>query len=116
MNAAQQIAEPLDRMTTPRKRRGTTSLVLGVLAVAMFSCPWLPEFVSLWLRFLPVYFVVPTAIGAVVSGSFALRRMRDDEGADRRRARAGLTLGTVVLVASLAVLVWAYWVLNQAYS
>ncbi|MBH5335859.1 hypothetical protein IHE55_14110 [Streptomyces pactum] len=82
----------------------------------MFLCPWLPETVSHWIRFLPVYFVVPTAIGAVVSGAFALRRMRGDEGADHRRARAGLTLGTVVLVASLAVLLWAYWALNQAYS
>ncbi|MFE9538148.1 hypothetical protein [Streptomyces sp. NPDC006691] len=97
-------------------QRGTTSLVLGTVAVALMACPWLPSSLPPWVRFPPVYFIVPAGIAAVVSGIAALRRMRDREGTDRFRARAGVALGTTAIVIPLAVIVWAIWALGQAYQ
>ncbi|TVL90397.1 hypothetical protein CD790_22220 [Streptomyces sp. SAJ15] len=81
------------------------------------GCPFLPEsIVSPQVRFFPIYFIVPLGICAVVSGAFALRRMRGHEGASRGRARAGITLGSVALVVALTFVVWACWALNHAYE
>ncbi|ASR00115.1 hypothetical protein CGL27_15140 [Streptomyces sp. 11-1-2] len=87
--------------------------MLGAIAVAAIGCPLLPESVPNQLRYLPVYFILPLGIWAVVSGSIALRRMHGDEGASRIRARAGITLGTVAIVAAVAVIVWACWALRH---
>ena len=115
MNSAEQVLDPDELDTEPAYRTadGSMSLFLGAAAVAMIGCPWLPETVWNWLRFFPLYLVVPTGICAVVSGAGALRDMRGVEGADRRRARAGLTLGTVAVVVPLAVIVWALWVMRD---
>lgn len=91
---------------------GAWSLTLGILAVAMFGCPWLPNGVSYWIRFFPVYLIVPVGICAIVSGVGALRAMRGDGTADRRRARAGVVLGSVAVVVPAGVVVWACWVLS----
>ncbi|MFJ9850480.1 hypothetical protein [Streptomyces sp. NPDC101150] len=113
MSSGELIEEPLDVVKAPRKSTGTTSLVVGALGVAMTGCPWLPTFVSHWIRFFPVYFILPFGIWAVVSGIGALRGMRGDEGADRRRARAGVTLGTVAILVPVAAFIWAYWALSR---
>lgn len=80
----------------------------------MMVWPLLPVPVPTWARLLPVYLIVPVGIAAIVAGIVALRRMRDREGADPFRARAGVTLGAVAIVLPLAVIVWAIWALNQA--
>ncbi|MFD7786179.1 hypothetical protein ACFV4Q_24290 [Streptomyces nojiriensis] len=111
MSSVQQIdsfgQEALPRLT------GTWSLMLGTAAVAAVGCPLLPEFVPNLLRYLPVYFVLPLGIWAVVSGGIALRRVRGDEGASRIRARAGIALGTVAVMTAVATMVWACWALRQ---
>lgn len=68
------------QVTAPQGRTGTCSLLLGVGAVAMFGCPWLPSAVSSWIRIFPVYLIVPVGICAVVSGVGALRDMRGGGG------------------------------------
>ena len=113
MNSGQQIAGSVGEARASRKARGTASLVLGVLAVVMIACPWLPSSVSPWIRFFPVYLFVPTVIGALIFGGVALRRMRGDEDADRRRAWAGVTLGLVAIALALATVTWAVWALSQ---
>ncbi|MFF3176573.1 hypothetical protein ACFVQ0_28595 [Streptomyces sp. NPDC057900] len=116
MSSVERIAGSNERVATRQESRGTTALVLGAAAVLMMACPFLPPPVPIWVRFLPVYFIVPTGISAVVSGIITLRRMRGQEEADRFRARAGVVLGTAATVIPLAVIVWAIWVLNQAYK
>ncbi|MFG2576345.1 hypothetical protein [Streptomyces sp. NPDC048481] len=68
------------------------------------------------VRFVPVYFIVPVGIGAIVSGLVALRRALGQEAADLSRARTGVALGTTAVALTLAVIVWAIWELNQAYQ
>ena len=116
MNSVEQMAGSSELVAGRQQSRGTTSLVLGAVAVAMMVCPLLPAPVPMWVRLLPVYFIVPVGISAVVSGTVALRGMRGWEGADRFRARAGVALGTAVVVIPLVVIVWGIWALNQAYK
>ncbi|MEV0495367.1 hypothetical protein AB0I23_38105 [Streptomyces atratus] len=78
----------------------------------MFGCPWLPAAFSPWFRFLPVYFIVPVGVCAIVSGMGDLRAMREEESADRRRARAGIMLGSAAVAVPVAVVIWACWVLR----
>ncbi|WP_435221944.1 hypothetical protein [Streptomyces sp. Tue6028] len=111
MSSAQQI-DPLEEEARPQLT-GAWSLVLGTIAVAAIGCPLLPKSVPSQLRYLPVYFILPLGIWAVVSGGIALRRMRGNEGASRIRARAGVTLGTVAIVAAVAVILWACWALRD---
>ncbi|SPT51445.1 hypothetical protein K8Z49_24045 [Actinomadura madurae] len=113
MSSGQQTVGSIGEARASRKARGSASLVLGALAVAMIACPWSPSFASPWIRFLPVYLFVPTVISALVSGGVALQRMRGDEDADRRRARAGITLGLVAIALALATVAWAIWTLSQ---
>jgi hypothetical protein len=97
-----------------QQSRGTVSLVLGTVAVAMMPCPLvLVPPIPTWVRLLPVYLLLPVAVSAVVSGTVALRRMRNHEGADRFRARTGVALGTAAMVIPLAVITWAVWTLSQ---
>ncbi|MFF8791116.1 hypothetical protein [Streptomyces sp. NPDC015125] len=91
---------------------GTVSLVLGVAAVAMYGSPFL-FFLPSWIRFLPLYLTVPMGICAIVFGACVLYRMRGDEKADRRRARAGFALGTVPLAVPIVLLVWLEWALQR---
>lgn len=116
MSSIEQKAGSREKLTVRQQKQGTTSLVLGAAAIAMMMCPFLPASVSNWVRFFPVYFVVPAGIGAVVSGCVALRRARGQETADPSRARVGVALGTTAVVLTLAVIVWAIWALNQAYQ
>ncbi|MEU9314158.1 hypothetical protein [Streptomyces sp. NPDC048256] len=116
MSSVEQTAGSSEQLTVRQQPRGTTSVVLGAAAVAMMMCPFLPAWVPNGVRFLPVYFIVPAGIGAVVSGLVALHRARGQKEATPSRARAGVALGTTAVVLSLAVIVWAIWVLNQAYQ
>ncbi|WP_234432955.1 hypothetical protein [Streptomyces sp. NRRL S-1824] len=104
------------QVAAARRRTGACSLLLGVAAVAMFGCPWLPSVFPNWIRYFPVYLIVPVGICAVVSGVGALRDMRGQEAADRRRARAGILLGLVASTVPVAVGVWACWVLSNSYG
>ncbi|WP_234321671.1 hypothetical protein [Streptomyces xanthophaeus] len=92
---------------------GTWSLILGTAAVAAVGCPLLPEFVPNLLRYVPLYFILPLGIWAVISGGIALRRVRGVEGASRIRARAGIVLGTLAVVTAVAAIVWACWALSH---
>lgn len=107
-----ELSEPVAARQQPR---GTASLVLGAVALAMMASPLLPVPAPRWVLFLPVYFVVPVGISAAVSGIAALRGMRGQEGADRFRARAGIALGTAAAVIPLAVVMWTIWALSRAY-
>lgn len=110
----EQMAGSSDQVAARQQARGTTSLVLGVVAVAMMVCPLLlGTALPTWVRLLPLYFLLPVAGSAVVSGTVALRRMRDHEGADRTRARAGVVLGAAAIVIPLTVITLAIWVLSQ---
>ncbi|MEO3826436.1 hypothetical protein [Actinomadura sp. B10D3] len=113
MSSGQQTVGSAGEAPASRKTRGTASLVLGGLAVLMIASPWLPSSVAPWSRFIPVYLFVPTVISALISGGVALRHMRGDEGADRRRARTGIILGLVAIALALATIVWAIWTLSQ---
>lgn len=104
-----------EQVAERRQLPGTMSLVLGALAIAMIVFSVLPTPAPMWLRLALVFSVVPLGISAVVSGIVALRGMRDREGVDRFRARAGVTLGTLVVVVPLGVIVWGIWALNQAH-
>ncbi|MEJ8653602.1 hypothetical protein WKI65_37560 [Streptomyces sp. MS1.AVA.3] len=94
------------------RETGAVSLALGVAAVAMYGSPFL-FFLHPWIRTFPLYFTVPLGICAIVFGACVLYRMRGDEGADRRRARAGVALGTVALAVPVALLVWLEWSLQR---
>lgn len=111
MSSAEQI-DPFEEEALPQLT-GTWSLMLGTAAIAAIGCPLLPESVPNPFRYLPVYFILPLGIWAVVSGGIALRRMRGDEEASRVRARAGITLGTVAIVMAVATIVWACWELSR---
>ncbi|ORT61981.1 hypothetical protein BKD26_01860 [Streptomyces sp. CB03238] len=82
----------------------------------MFGCPWLPPATPNWLQYFPIYLIVPVAICAVVSGVGALRDMRGQEAADRRRARAGVALGSAAITGALAFVVWIFWALDSAHG
>ncbi|WP_331721150.1 hypothetical protein [Streptomyces sp. NBC_00454] len=97
----------------PRARTGTFSLSAGALAVAMGGCPWLSAAVfPVWLRYFPLYLIVPMGICALVSGVGALRDMRGWPDRARGRARAGIALGGVAVIVPVAVVVWGFWVLS----
>ncbi|QKW54983.1 hypothetical protein HUT08_34650 [Streptomyces buecherae] len=78
------------------------------------GCPLLPAAASAWVRVVPAYFVLPAGICAVVSGTGALARMRDQAAADRHRARAGVTLGVLAIVVPLVAIGWAFSTLGHA--
>lgn len=88
------------------------SLVLGSAAIALYGSPFL-HFLPPWIRLIPVYLTVPLGICAIVFGSAVLYRMRSDEGANRRRARAGVALGTVAIAIPVIVVVWLEWSLQR---
>lgn len=95
-----------------RRETGTGSLALGAAAVAVYASPALVFLPSL-IRFFSVYLGVPLGICAIVFGVSVLWGMRGDEGADRRRARAGVALGTVALAVPIVLLVWLSWALDR---
>ncbi|GAA3113835.1 hypothetical protein GCM10010449_40050 [Streptomyces rectiviolaceus] len=109
----EQRAGSNEQVAARQQSEGTTSLVLSAVAAAMMVCPLLPVPVPKWILFLPVYFTVPVGISAVISGIGALRRMRGQEEADRFRARAGVALGTAVVMIPLTVIVWTIWAMSQ---
>ncbi|MFH8620120.1 hypothetical protein ACH4E8_34265 [Streptomyces sp. NPDC017979] len=111
MSSARQV-DPVEEEALPRLT-GTWSLVLGTVAVAAIGCPLLPQSVPIQLRYLPIYFILPLGVWAVVSGGIALRRMRGDKGASRLKARVGIVLGTVAIVTAVTTLAWAYWMLRH---
>ncbi|MFB6559837.1 hypothetical protein ACFCYH_13295 [Streptomyces sp. NPDC056400] len=90
---AESVAEP--------ERRGTASLALGIAAVAMIGCPFLPEGLPPWIRYFPVYLVLPVGTMAVVCGLPDLWAVRGDAGAARGRSLTGVTLGTVAILVPL---------------
>lgn len=90
--------------------------MLGAVALAMMGGPVLPDVLPPSVRFVPLYFVVPVGICAVLAGVVSLRRLRGDEGADRRRARAGITLGGAAIVVPVAVVAVAVAMLSQTYQ
>ncbi|MFB6619335.1 hypothetical protein ACFCV9_34790 [Streptomyces sp. NPDC056367] len=101
----------------PRTRTGTFSLTAGALAMAMGGCPWLPAAVfPEWLRYFPLYLIVPMGICALVSGIGALRDMRGLPDPARGRARAGIALGAVAVIVPVGVVVWGIWVLNSIHG
>ncbi|MEU3959801.1 hypothetical protein AB0F42_08250 [Streptomyces buecherae] len=97
-----------------RQPTGTASLLLGIAAVTLLGCPLSPAMASAWVRVVPAYFVLPTGIRAVVSGTGALARTRDQAAADRHRARAGIALGVLAIVAPLTAIGWAFSMLGHA--
>ncbi|MFE6775113.1 hypothetical protein [Streptomyces sp. NPDC057702] len=113
MSAAEQVVRSRGQVSQ-QEPTGTASLVLGAAAVAMMGCPWLPATASVWVRIVPVYFVLPLGICALVSGTGALACLRTREGAGRGRARVGTALGAVAIAAPLAALLWAFSVLGRA--
>ena len=92
---------------------GTTSLVMGMVALAFFGCPWLPHAIPPLLRHFPLYLIVPLGIAAIVYGTEDLRHLRGEEGVDRRRARAGVALGLTAVAVPLAFIVWAWVSLSE---
>ncbi|MEN2420546.1 hypothetical protein AABB02_20925 [Streptomyces rimosus] len=94
------------------RETGRGALALGVSSVAVYGTPAL-VFLPLWIRFFPVYLGVPLGICAIVFGVSVLWGMRGDKGADRRRARAGVALGTLALAVPIAGLVWLSWALHH---
>ncbi|MEU6868058.1 hypothetical protein ABZ924_33310 [Streptomyces sp. NPDC046876] len=98
----------------PRARTGTFSLSAGALAVAMGGCPSLPTAVfPLWLRYFPLYLIVPMGICALVSGVGALRDNRGRPDPARGRARAGIALGAVAVIVPVGFVVWGFSVLSS---
>ncbi|WP_405844902.1 DUF4190 domain-containing protein [Streptomyces platensis] len=98
--------EHAEESQVSHQETGTTSLVLGVGAVAMYGSPLLLFFLPPLIRGFPVYLTVSTGICAIVFGAGVLYRMRGDERADRRRAWAGIVLGTVTLAVPITWMVW----------
>ncbi|MGW4162552.1 hypothetical protein [Streptomyces sp. NPDC004788] len=94
-------------------RTGTFSLFVGVLAVTIGGCPWLPAAVfPVWLRYFPLYLIMPLGISALISGIGALHDMRGWPTPARRRARAGIALGAVAVIVPVGIVVWGVWVLS----
>ncbi|MGW0909431.1 hypothetical protein [Streptomyces sp. NPDC002853] len=108
-----QMTGASDQVAGRQQTLGTASLVLGAVAAAMMVCPLLLVPIPTWIRLLPLYLLLPVGLSAIVTGTVALRRMRDHEGADRYRARAGVTLGTAAILIPLTVITWAIWALSQ---
>ncbi|MGW0902929.1 hypothetical protein [Streptomyces sp. NPDC002853] len=110
----EQMTGANDQAAARQQTLGTASLVLGAVAAAMMVSPLLliPP-IPTWARLLPLYLLLPVGLSAVVTGTVALRRMRDQAGADRYRARAGVTLGTAAILIPLTVITWAIWALSQ---
>ncbi|MGW6317644.1 hypothetical protein [Streptomyces sp. NPDC055099] len=104
-----QMAGPGEQASPRQKSPGTTSLVLGTTALAMFVCPLLAIALPMQVRLLLACSIVPLGISAIVSGTLALRRVRGRRGTDLFRARAGITIGTAALLVPRAI-----WALNQA--
>ncbi len=103
-------AERPEEAQVGRGDTGMVSLVLGSAALALYGSPFL-HFLPPWIRYIPVYLTVPLGICAIVFGFTGLYRMRGDEGANRRRARAGVALGTVALAVPVILVVWLSWAL-----
>ncbi|MFJ9823315.1 hypothetical protein ACIRSU_02945 [Streptomyces sp. NPDC101160] len=94
-------------------RTGAFSLFAGVLAVTMGGCPWLPAAVfPVWLRYFPLYLIIPLGISALFSGVGALRDMRGRPAPARGRARAGIVLGAIAVIVPVGIAVWGVWVLS----
>ncbi|MFD9483687.1 hypothetical protein ACFWBX_06710 [Streptomyces sp. NPDC059991] len=113
MSIEQQTPTPSAQVTVGREWTGTASMVLGMVAVALFGCPWLPGSVPSQLRYLPLYLTVPLGICAIVHGIGDLHHLRGEAGADRRRARAGVALGLVAVAVPPALVVWACVALSE---
>ncbi|WP_329106501.1 hypothetical protein [Streptomyces sp. NBC_01439] len=94
------------------ERRGAASLALGVTAVVMMGCPFLPEGLPPWIRYFPVYLVLPVGIMAVVCGLPDLWAVRGDAGAARGRAWIGVALGAVAILVPLAVFLYMFLLLG----
>ncbi|MEU3670189.1 hypothetical protein [Streptomyces virginiae] len=103
MSSLKQDADPAHQ-EDPRSR-GTGSLVLGVLAAAAFGCPFLPEALPPLARYFPLYLVLPLGICAVVWGLPDLWRAWGTEDSSPVRARTGVLLGALAV---LAPLVWLF--------
>ncbi|MET9638225.1 MULTISPECIES: hypothetical protein [Streptomyces] len=103
MSSLKQDADPAHQ-EDPRSR-GTGSLVLGVLAAAAFGCPFLPEALPPLVRYFPLYLVLPLGICAVVWGLPDLWRAWGTEDSSPVRARTGVLLGALAV---LAPLVWLF--------
>jgi hypothetical protein len=110
MNPEQQNAEPAKRPQGRQKPSGTTSLVLGILAVAVLGCSFLPHFAIPDVVGLLMW---AAALGAQFSGAVALCRMRGDEDTARRRAVAGIILGMLPFMAMMAIAVLATWAISR---
>lgn len=113
MSTEQQTPTPSARVTVGQEWTGTASMVLGMAAVALFGCPWLPGSVPSQLRYFPLYLTVPLGICAIVHGIADLHHLRGEAGVDRRRARAGVALGLGAFAGSLALAVWACVALSE---
>ncbi|WP_330334546.1 hypothetical protein OHS33_35515 [Streptomyces sp. NBC_00536] len=88
---------------------GTGSLLLGIAALGAIGCPFLPERLPTWIRFVPCYFVLPLGICALVWGLPTVWRTRSRGTSSPVRARMGVSLGTVVIVAAVVPLAWYFW-------
>ncbi|MEU8780447.1 hypothetical protein [Streptomyces sp. NPDC048637] len=104
--------QPVEEAQVSHGETGVVSLALGVAAVAMYGSPFL-SFLPPLIRNFPLYLTLPLGICAIVFGACTLHRMRGDEGADRRRARAGVALGTVTVAVPIILVVWLEWALQR---
>ncbi|WP_405420208.1 hypothetical protein [Streptomyces erythrochromogenes] len=110
MSSANQATEPEQQQEEPyHGSSGTGSLVLGAIAVGVFGCPFLPEALPPVVRYLPLYLVLPLGICAVVWGLPDLWRAWGTEYSSPVRARIGVLLGTLAI---LAPLVWLFFYLG----
>ncbi|MFI1103991.1 hypothetical protein [Streptomyces melanogenes] len=114
MKFEQQTPAPSAQVTTEAQEwTGTTSMVMGMVALALFACPWLPHAIPSQLRHFPLYLTVPLGIAAIVYGTGDLHHLRGEEGVDRRRARAGVALGMAAVAVPLVFIVWAWVSLSE---
>ncbi|WP_329403708.1 hypothetical protein [Streptomyces melanogenes] len=114
MSIEQQTPTASAQVTTEAQEwTGTTSMVMGTVAVAFFGCPWLPHAIPPQIRHFPLYLIVPLGIAAIVYGIGDLRHLRGEEGVVRGRARAGVALGLAAVAVPLAFIVWAWVSLSE---